>query len=299
MAAFALILRRFDRVDRDPMPLLAFAFLWGALGAVSLGIVGSTLLLDALQGLGIPWTGVLSTVLVAPLSEEPAKAMGLAILTRSRSFHGLSDGFLWGATVGLGFAMTENFLYFCGVAGTSGAEVWIQTVVIRTLYSGVMHATATAVTGAAIAYTKPRSLKRPVAWAGLTAACAIHALWNGLLAWDEVATYRHGPQVANLVLFPIEVAFVFSAYLLSIHHELQVLRRLTARWPLPAPPETGWTSADDRRRGDQTRQKLALRWREAQRYPSRFFRAEILRLERELRELERRKSPRGTLAPPR
>ena len=52
--------------------------------------------------------------MIAPLIEEPAKALCLLALYRSREFDNATDGFVYGAAAGLGFGMTENFFYFGG-----------------------------------------------------------------------------------------------------------------------------------------------------------------------------------------
>ena len=49
---------------------------------------------------------------LAPLIEEPTKAIILFAIVRSRHFDNTTDGFVYGAAAGLGFAMTENFMYF-------------------------------------------------------------------------------------------------------------------------------------------------------------------------------------------
>ena len=82
---------------------------------VALGIAG--------DGLGVdPDTvaAMVGPVLVAPLVEEPCKALFLAYVIWNRHFDNMTDGFVYGAAAGLGFGMTENLLYFVSACGDLG-----------------------------------------------------------------------------------------------------------------------------------------------------------------------------------
>ena len=157
MFSFLALIWWLDRYDREPMPVLLVTFLWGAVGAI---VAAMTLSLFAQAGLNLglaaasialasDLTGLADTllpVLVAPLVEEPSKALILLAIVRSKHFDNMTDGFVYGAAAGLGFGMTENFLYFISVSGD--LDTWLGTVFIRTFYSAVMHATATAIVAA-------------------------------------------------------------------------------------------------------------------------------------------------------
>ena len=122
MLFFLWLVWSFDLYDREPLWLIGGAFLWGALGGVLIAIV-----------LQIPIDLVLSMLIddrklvmqvaaavVAPLTEEPGKALILFLMVRSRHFDNMSDGFVFGAAAGLGFGMTENAKYFIEGALASG-----------------------------------------------------------------------------------------------------------------------------------------------------------------------------------
>ncbi|HVO30626.1 MAG TPA: PrsW family intramembrane metalloprotease, partial [bacterium] len=145
-----------DRYDREPVWLLLLTFGWGALGGVLLALVGS-LALDLSMGLifGVHSGGdVLDTVFVAPVVEEMTKGLFLLLIFARRDFDNTTDGIVYGAAAGLGFAMTENFLYFVSAYLQGGAGSWAETVFIRTLFSGVMHGCSTATLGASLGYIK-------------------------------------------------------------------------------------------------------------------------------------------------
>ena len=99
-----------DRYEREPFWMVALTFGYGALFAIAFSLVGTVLVT---RFFGIDPTDMTATATwVAPLVEEPGKASILFLLLLSRHFDNTTDGLIYGAAVGLGFAMTENFLYF-------------------------------------------------------------------------------------------------------------------------------------------------------------------------------------------
>ena len=180
-----------DRYDREPVWLLLATFAWGALGGATLAIIGS-FAMDLSMGavFGIGGNDALDAVFIAPVVEEMCKGLFLLAIFARRDFDNTTDGVVYGAAAGLGFAMTENFLYFTDAYMQGGAGSWAQTVVLRTLFSGVMHCLSTATLGAALGYIKyaegtVRRFVVPVI--GLLTAMSLHAFWNGML-WFSGAT---------------------------------------------------------------------------------------------------------------
>ncbi|MGH8971151.1 MAG: PrsW family intramembrane metalloprotease, partial [Actinomycetes bacterium] len=116
--------RWLDRYEPEPPGLLAFAFFWGATVAALVASVlntASTVIVARTSG---PEEGMAATaVLVAPVVEEAVKGAGvlLVLLFRRREFDGLVDGIVLAGLVGVGFAFTENILYF-GRAFLQGSE---------------------------------------------------------------------------------------------------------------------------------------------------------------------------------
>ena len=72
---------------------------------------------------------------VAPLVEETLKAVPLLFIffMFRREFDGLMDGLLYGALVGFGFAMTENFFYIFGTGASSGISAEALVFFLRTI----------------------------------------------------------------------------------------------------------------------------------------------------------------------
>ncbi|TNE91834.1 MAG: PrsW family intramembrane metalloprotease [Deltaproteobacteria bacterium] len=218
-----------DRYEREPVWLLTLTFLWGAIGAIFTALDGSSAVMAPVGALAPPlwFTDAVGAVLVAPFVEEPAKAIVLLFVAMTRHFDNATDGFVYGAASGLGFGMTENFLYFSASASTGDVGLWVGTVIVRTLYSAVMHATASSVVGAALGFTKFRGL----GWmfgglvGGLAVAMSIHMAWNGLLTLDGIAQAGGLLALSNFLLFPLEVLTIFLVFEATLWHESAVIRR--------------------------------------------------------------------------
>lgn len=300
-----------DRYDREPVWLIALTFLWGAMGAIVLAVICSLLLEFVLTVTGLLLggepdliAGALLPVVVAPIVEEPAKAIFLLAILWSRHFDNMTDGFVYGAAAGLGFGMTENFLYFVGVS--SDVVTWSGTVLIRTFYSAVMHATASAIVGAALGFAR---FRHPVVLflsglLGLALAIGVHALWNGLLTTEHLVGTGGMLLGFNLLLFPLEFLFTLLVFEVCIQVEAATIRReLTEEAHAGRLPEThpriiaswlrrltpGWLPPGvDRHRYLKTATTLAMRKRQLRqlgRRASPFYQNEVDRLRGELSQI--------------
>jgi len=237
MLGFLALVWWLDRYDREPVWMVALTFLWGALGGAGLSLFGNTLMhlgIALLLGDGAAeWMG---PVIVAPLIEEPTKAVILLLVATSRYFDNTTDGFVYGAAAGLGFGMTENMLYFYQSAQLAGFDLghgvqsWGMTVVVRTFYSAVMHATASSIIGAAIGWSRFRPLwsKFLALPIGLAIALGMHAMWNGMLTLGVAGLDEETRFMANLVILPLEVLVTFAVFQASLYAEhLTLVRELT------------------------------------------------------------------------
>lgn len=228
MLGFLLLIWWLDRHEREPVWLFGLTFCWGAIAAVGFALVGSELLMMPLRwGLGATLAEQYSAVLVAPLVEEPSKALVLFAVMQSRHFDNATDGFVYGAAAGLGFGMTENFLYFTSAASSGDALGWMSTVVIRTFYSALMHGGATSCVGAMLGFARFRSWgwKLAALPLGFGAAMGMHALWNGLLTLDAL---RGGGQLytsINFAIFPLELFALLGVFQLALWDERATIRR--------------------------------------------------------------------------
>lgn len=179
-----------DRYEKEPLHLLAAAFIWGALPAIVVALI-LELVTDAsiasIVTLSQGTSDVLNASVVAPVVEEVVKAgavLGIIVLFPTE-FDGVLDGIIYGSVVGIGFAMTENLLYFVSAWSEGGFESWSVVVLGRALVFGFSHAMFTAFTGIGLgmAYSRRRTaLRLAFAAAGLGAAVVAHVLHNLFLS---------------------------------------------------------------------------------------------------------------------
>lgn len=227
-----------DRYDREPVWLLTLTFLWGAIGGVLFGVVGSLTLETPLAALGVNGIDVgldwIGPAVIAPLAEEPAKALFLFVVMWNRSFDGTTDGFVYGAAAGLGFGMTENFLYFSNLGfevnladlATTGAA-WLYTVGVRTAWSAVMHGAATATVGACLGFARFRGwgVKLAALPVGFGIAMGLHATWNGLLVAEEIGGFGGVLKAIDFVVVPAYVLLAFVVFQLTLLDQSFTIRR--------------------------------------------------------------------------
>lgn len=309
MVAFLALVWWLDRYDREPLWLFGLTFLWGGVGGVIFGVMGSDVLLRLFSWLPVD-PEVLGAVIVAPLAEEPAKALFLLFVLWNRHFDNMTDGFVYGAAAGLGFGMTENLLYFSSVAGSTaympaaeGLATYGMTVLIRTFYSAAMHATATSVVGASLGLARFRGCRALVVAGvvGMGMAMGIHALWNGLLTLDEVMGGDGRFATASFVLFPLELLMAFMVFQGCLLGEsLSLKRELEGDDDVPAGHGrivsswfrrmgSAWVPKGvDRKAYIQVLTALGMRKRQARLArgaDSTFYRDEVVRLRRRLRRL--------------
>lgn len=170
---YVLLIWWLDRYEREPVMLLATSFLWGAIPAILIALVVELAMAVPLGLLLQPGhANTVGAVLVSPVVEELAKALalvGLVLLFRPE-IDDLLDGIVYGALIGAGFAMTENFFYFISVGLESGWSGLAATVLLRSVVFGLSHALFTGITGVgvALAVQSPRP-----GWRWLAAPAAL------------------------------------------------------------------------------------------------------------------------------
>lgn len=225
-----------DRYEREPVGWVALAFVWGALGATCLGIVFSVIM-DAALSVVVHemYAEFQSAVITAPLVEEFTKGLIFLVLIFSRQLDNETDGLIYGAAVGIGFATVENLLYFA-VTAEAGPGIFFFTVFMRTFFSALVHTISSALLGYTIGYVRHRKLL-PLLWLwpliGFALAVANHALWNlaatlassGLLGEMEAA----GTLGMGLLLVVVMSLIMFTLTQLSLMREQRNIKRFLAK----------------------------------------------------------------------
>ncbi len=174
---YTLLIWWLDRYEKEPLVLLAAAFLWGSLPAIGLALfIGFALTTPLVNTTFDPTPANWG---LAPLVEEPIKALALvALFMLARGeFDGPLDGIVYGALIGFGFAMTENLIFFLHApAERLGELFWLRSVLF-----GLNHAFFTSLVGVALGavrFSSRRWLGYAVLPLALALAVALHALHN-------------------------------------------------------------------------------------------------------------------------
>ena len=157
VAVYFLLIRSMDRYHPAPWWMLGLCLVWGAVGAVGLSVVGELLGQGAISmALDRDFEDEsvfnASATFVAPLVEEPAKALGLLFIylffkKRGHESLGPLRGAVFGGIIGLGFTLSEDIAYIVQGGNTTGGAGFVGMFFIRTVMLGLGHATYTAMTG--------------------------------------------------------------------------------------------------------------------------------------------------------
>jgi protease PrsW len=229
-----------DRLEPEPRGDLITAFAWGAgIAALVAAVINTAGLLFITQpDLGKGTGQYVSATFGAPVVEESLKAMVLAwLLWRRRlELDGPTDGIMYAAMVGLGFAMIENVNYYTSALirpRLGGVELLGVTFVFRGLLSPLAHPIFTSMTGIGAAYAATRRNATWAFWLGLLGAMILHGMWNGLT--------RFG--LGGIVIAYGALACVLCVLIAVIVWDRRRIVRLIQRF-LPAYHADGVTAGD-------------------------------------------------------
>lgn len=180
-----------DAYEPEPRRYLAATFVWGAVGAVVIALAVQL----PVQEIWEPPARISATY-VAPLSEEPAKGLVLllTLFRRRRVIDGMVDGFVYAGIAGLGFAFTENVLYYTA-AYTTAAEIDMPgafgatgTFFARGVMTPFLHPVFTTCFGvgfamAVLAHRRLAKVAFPLI--GMATGMALHGGWNAAASSQE------------------------------------------------------------------------------------------------------------------
>jgi len=180
-----------DRFEPEPPGQLVLLFCWGATVAALVAAILNSIGAD----LFAPATGeariAQAAVYVAPWVEEAAKgSIVLAIAVwRRREFNGIVDGMVAAGMVGIGFAFSENVLYFgraflttaAGQGTEAGLLAATVTFVVRGVLAPFAHPLFTTAIGIGLGvavHSRGWPVRILAPTSGYLAAVAMHMLWN-------------------------------------------------------------------------------------------------------------------------
>ena len=93
MSIYLVLIWKFDQYDREPFKLVLINYLWGALGAIVLALLGS-LFFTTIASVFIKDSLQLSrfgAIVVAPIVEEITKGFFLLITISNKKFDNITD----------------------------------------------------------------------------------------------------------------------------------------------------------------------------------------------------------------
>ena len=217
-----------DRYEKEPIWMLAGAFLWGATVAAFFSFVLNTIGSYVVgANLGETAAAVYGPVISAPIVEEGSKGLALFVLFwwKKDEFDGVIDGIVYAAMVGLGFALTENFFYYGRALAEGGVAGGAFTFVLRGVFSPFSHPIFTSMTGIGLGLARRSGntfVKFAAPLVGLMVAITLHAIWNGsgyvLAGWL-------GLIFLFFVYTPLLITAVLAVSFIALGREGRVVRQ--------------------------------------------------------------------------
>jgi protease PrsW len=210
MFFLAAVIYWLDRYEKEPKRLLGGVFSWGAIVAV----IGA-LVLQIMLGQGVLMlTGsaaleeIAGSSLFAPVTEEILKGLAvlLVFLFFRHEFDSILDGIVYASITALGFAATEDVLYYFSAYMEEGLGGLMVLVLLRFVIFGWQHAFFTSFTGIGLAIARLNHnplIKIGAPLAGLSIAIFIHSLHNSLL------TFLHGMVGLAAAIFVAWTGWLF------------------------------------------------------------------------------------------
>lgn len=228
VSVYILFLRWLDRYEPEPLLHTGIAFAGGATLSVGLSfVVNTTISIIAGKLMTSSGNEFFTAAVVAPFVEEINKGLVVLLLFAvSNEFDTVTDGIFYGAVVGLGFAFSENVYYFTNVYQSSGQFGWLDNMYTRSLLSAGVHACATGLFGAAVAYSYRHNWVEKIGTfiVGLMLAMMVHSFWNALLTEASLSNDR----VLQLVPFlglPVIMLLMFLMFQISVYKESSIIEQ--------------------------------------------------------------------------
>jgi len=215
-----------DRYESEPLWMLATAFFWGALIATFLAFLLNTASGTIIGVLTNAQVGeAFASVVSAPIVEETGKALILFIFFfwRKDEFDGVVDGIVYASLAALGFAMSENILYYGKAAATGGGEALTATLIVRGFFAPFSHPLFTSLTGIGLGLARQSTniaIKVITPIIGLLMAIFMHSLWNASAVFGGGGVF-----IIIYILVMVPAFFIMLIVIsLALRREGQVVR---------------------------------------------------------------------------
>src|ERR1041385_4985295 len=174
-----------DRYESEPLWMLATAFFWGAFVATFGAFFLNTTFQLVVSAVASASAGeAFAAVVSAPIVEESGKALILFIFFfwKKDEFDGVIDGVVYASLAALGFAMSENILYYGKAAAMGGGQALTATFILRGFFAPFSHPLFTSLTGIGLGLARQSTnlgIKIITPIIGLLMAIGMHSIWNG------------------------------------------------------------------------------------------------------------------------
>ncbi|HEU5486981.1 MAG TPA: PrsW family intramembrane metalloprotease, partial [Microlunatus sp.] len=184
-----------DGWEPEPARYRWAALVWGGSAAVLIG-AGTQFVVSAFTQSDF-WLAVV----IAPLTEEFAKGLFLVLIIwlRRSQLHGVVDGIVYAGLAGIGFAFTEDVLYYSRALTDGGPTELAATVILRGIFGPFAHPLFTSAVGIGLgiaATARSREVRVMAPLLGYLVAVLLHATWNG----STMVAEGRGFLVAYLVV---------------------------------------------------------------------------------------------------
>lgn len=225
-------LRRLHPIRSRPLRCTLIAVGWGGFAAFGAALPANAAFQSILaKTAGSEFAAEWGASIVAPVNEETLKLLGVAVvaLIVPTAVRGALDGFGYGALVGFGFLIAEDFLYVLNTIVVTGATQDVNAALFSfgsRVLGGVWwsHWAMTAVGGAGLGLLLARG-----SWTGAVAAFWGIALAMALHAWWDA------PVLSGVAMMPLKGAPIL---LVAVVLYRVVRRRYLRRFWLAADLET-------------------------------------------------------------
>ncbi|WP_344811659.1 PrsW family intramembrane metalloprotease [Microlunatus aurantiacus] len=237
-ASFPLLIWFFfwlDRWEPEPSRYRWAALIWGGSAAVLIAAAAQFVIAAFTR------SDFWLAVVIAPLTEELAKGLFLVLIVwlRRGQLHGVVDGVVYAGLAGIGFAFTEDVLYYSSALTDGGPTELAALAIVRGLFSPFAHPLFTAAIGVGLGVAvtaRSREARILAPLLGYLVAVLLHATWNG----STMVAEGRGFLIAYLVvMLPALAVLVVLATRARQQEGVVVQRALTDA------VARGWVSPGD------------------------------------------------------
>ncbi len=196
---FLLYILHLDRIEPEPLGLIAKLLALGGLAVLPVGVIELVLFkLPLFSAGGLAGSAVKSFLLIAPLEEAAKLAVVMIFAWKNRNFNEENDGIVYAGTVAIGFAMVENVLYV--------VQFGLATGIMRAMTAIPLHTFTGVLMGYFIGIARFASAapERNVKVArGFFMAYGFHAVYDTFVLSETVAALFMVPLVVALFVMGI------------------------------------------------------------------------------------------------